>query len=975
MRLRRCVWPRCAPFVAKARAAQAKDLADSESVLQHDPMASDEHVGAATASYFRYWGKARPSADVGDPYHLLAFHSLDVAACGQELLQLRRFGLGSMADQLGWTPEQLRNVFTVFMALHDIGKFASAFQRLAKDLGPPLVTPAATTGTQRHDTMGWVLLERLLRDGKVRGLNTGNTRMAFWQQWFRIVAGHHGVPPKQQENGQTLQVEKYFHPADREAAQAFLEEAFTLLHTADLPSVGKEHQSVLPRLSWRLAGLAVLADWLGSGRPFSYRSRPQSLEIYWTEVALPQAREAISHAGLADQPIRTWTAPKTLLDFQHLTPLQEYAAQVAVTNRPQLFLLEDVTGAGKTEAALLLCHRLMQAGRADGLYFALPTMATANQLYQRVGKIYRKLYAEGATPSLVLSHGARDLVQGFTDSVLQEGLFAQPERSLQRDGEPPGAAAQCSAWLADSRKKAMLADVGVGTVDQALLAVLPVRHQSLRVLGLAHKVLVIDEVHAYDPYTSTLLRRLVEAQAMAGGSTILLSATVPAKLRTELFEAYFRGLGGDAETELAPDLRYPLITHAVPKQQVAVHACATRPELVRKVRIECLASEAQAAEWVLAQANAGRAVCWIRNTVDDARRAYSLLADLMVSGVSPDGTAADARLLLFHAQFIMGDRLDREAEVLKRFGKASNAALRRGQVLVATQVVEQSLDLDFDEMLSDLAPVDLLIQRAGRLHRHRRSTAGDLASDSDEDGRAEPVLHLLAPAFTEEPGKDWYARLFPKAQYVYEDAGRLWLTLRALTTAGYIVSPGHPGERGSVRGLIEAVYGSGVEDQIPAPLVDVTLKVCGKHKSWSSQGSFNLLDLGGGYSSEHHEAWYARMETPTRLGNETQTVYLAAERDGGLAPLREGKRFAWQMSALRLRHGVLGELSPAWIGRFRAQVEGLRGRVPLLSDPAEIVLPMVRDGEVWVAQCVTKSGAQTVRYSERFGLSTETAEG
>ncbi|WP_238947405.1 hypothetical protein [Vandammella animalimorsus] len=169
-----------------------------------------------------------------------------------------------------------------------------------------------------------------------------------------------------------------------------------------------------------------------------------------------------------------------------------------------MFVLEDVTGAGKTEAALMLTQRLMQAGRADGLYFALPSMATANQMYQRVGQVYRRLYTDEAAPSLVLAHGARQLLADFRDSVLQpreqaeDGRYAPDERS---------ASLQCNAWLADHRKKALLAEVGVGTLDQALLAVLPARHQSLRLLGLCGKVLLIDEVHAYAPYMMALLTK------------------------------------------------------------------------------------------------------------------------------------------------------------------------------------------------------------------------------------------------------------------------------------------------------------------------------------------------------------------------------------------------------------------------------------------------------------------------------------
>jgi CRISPR-associated endonuclease/helicase Cas3 len=456
----------------------------------------------------------------------------------------------------------------------------------------------------------------------------------------------------------------------------------------------------LQKHSWRLAGLAVLADWLGSNsHHFLYQVKPQAVHEYWSEVASPRAEDAVREAGLRAPEVSEWKGPKRLFpDFAELTPLQGYAATVQFATEPQLFLLEDVTGAGKTEAALILVHRLMAEGRATGVYFALPTMATANQMYGRVGKVYRRLYLAQASPSLILAHGARRLVDDFRQSVLQPGEQAR-EQNHRLD--EPTASAQCSAWLAGNNKKALLADVGVGTIDQALLGVLPVRHQSLRLLGLSSKVLVVDEVHAFDAYVITLLERLIEAHSQQGGSVILLSATVPAFLRVKLISAYQKGRGVASQT-LSEDLRYPLATQAGGKAGVRAEACGTRPQLTRRVQVACIHREQEIVELVVRESRAGRSFCWIRNTVEDARRAYELLLPKL----------SKECLRLFHSRFAMGDRLDIEDEVIRTFGAQSTATSRRGQVLVATQVVEQSLDLDFDGMATDLAPIDLVIQRA-----------------------------------------------------------------------------------------------------------------------------------------------------------------------------------------------------------------------------------------------------------------------
>ncbi len=451
--------------------------------------------------YFRYWGKAAPKGEAR--YHLLAFHSLDVAACGQLLLELPRFGLKRISEELGYSPQHFQALFVAFLAVHDIGKFSRGFQGLAPDLGHPLMPPLREFGyTERHDTLGWIFLNHCYRKAdRFPGLKKAERGWSFWQDLFRVVTGHHGRPPKQTTGGQPLCVDRFFHAEDMDAAQGFLGDVFALWPDLHLPPVTERQGQAMKRLSWQLAGLAVLADWLGSDAAFfEYQEEPCALEEYWHQMALPAARRVLEQAGLRDQPVRPWSGARTLFDFPAFTPLQRFAAETELAKGPQLFLLEDVTGSGKTEAALILCHRLMAAGQASGLFFGLPTMATSNQLYRRLEPVYRKLFL-GGNPSLVLSHGARDLVQGFRDSVLAPGPLP-PDRNYGAKGQEPeerSGTAQCSAWLADSRKKAMLADVGVGTVDQALLGVLPVRHQSLRLLGLAGKVLVVDEVHAYEP--------------------------------------------------------------------------------------------------------------------------------------------------------------------------------------------------------------------------------------------------------------------------------------------------------------------------------------------------------------------------------------------------------------------------------------------------------------------------------------------
>ena len=890
-------------------------------------------------AFYAYWGKASPNTPDGPAFHLLPYHSLDVAACGQVLVALPSFSLQPLADDLGWPVAQVESLFVFFLALHDLGKFARAFQGLVPDLPPEFVQPDPSKRYgKRHDTLGWLLWnEDLAGSDELEALPAAIDD--FWGVWVRCMVGHHGKPPEEVDGGGLvpLLLSDFFLRADRRAAGAFTAELTSWMLPEGLPAPRAGQEKILRRHGWRLAGLGVLADWLGSNQVyFPYQTVREPLQSYWRK-ACTQAQEAVNSAGLQAAPLRPWAKPLELFDYlAEPTPLQQYAATVALKSGPQLFLLEDVTGAGKTEAALLLAQRLMQAGHAQGLYFALPSMATANQMYQRVGGVYRRLYQPDSTPSLILSHGARQLVDGFRDSVLPASP-ADDCRYVRGEGS---ATVQCNAWLADNRKKALLAEVGVGTLDQALLAVLPARHQSLRLLGLAGKVLLIDEVHAYDHYMMVLLQTLLRAHARQGGSVILLSATLPLALRTDLLAAYQGGLGV-AEPEILDDARYPLAVCA--GQTLSSHACQTRPQVRRRVSVQALNDEAQAVALLVEQARGGRCLCWIRNTVDDARRAHQMLTEQLPAG----------QVTLFHSRYAMGDRLTIESDVLGRFGKHSAGADRAGRILIGTQVLEQSLDFDVDVMISDLAPIDLLIQRAGRLQRHARTASGDPAENGLEQ-RPAPVFHVLMPPVDDSPSADWYAALFPKACFVYPDIGKLWLGARALLRAGCIQTPGEPGEAGSVRALVESVYGSAVEP-IPEALQRATREQIGKDLAMRSQAHFNALRLDRGYCCDSSYRWYEDNVVPTRLGDEIRTLYLAIWQSDELQPICADGAHPWEQSAVRVGAYLADTLEPEWELRFAPALAQLRSRYRLLEGDA-FILPMMADGDRWRGQVLDERG-------------------
>ncbi|MCV6585764.1 MAG: CRISPR-associated helicase Cas3', partial [Marinibacterium sp.] len=454
-----------------------------------------------------------------------------------------------------------------------------------------------------------------------------------------------------------------------------------------------------------------------------------------------------------------------------LHPMQRAVLDCPLPDGPMLSIIEDATGAGKTEAALMLAARMMQAGKARGCFFALPTMATANAMLPRLEAAADVFF--DTAPSLTLSHGRADLSARFRD--IRGRPVSNPENGPH-----------CGPWLSDGRRKSLLADLGVGTIDQVLLGVLPTRFNGLRLWAVADRVLIVDEAHSYDPYMQAQLERLLKMQARLGGSAIVLTATLPGPKKRAFETAFQSGVQrkprrarrrapAQIQRELAP---YPALSTIATER--AVTAVSPAPGTVRSVAVDRIGSVEDAVATIAGAACKGAACIWVRNAVDDAIAAVELLQH---AGVEAD---------LLHARFAMCDRLHHEDRLQDRFGKTGQG--RAGKVLVATQVAEQSLDLDFDVMVSDVAPIGSLIQRAGRLWRHMAIRP---AATRPVPG---PRLTVLSPDPDSDVSDRWLHTVLDRGAYVY-DPTVVWRSARAVFDAGQIEAPG------GVRALIEAVEG------------------------------------------------------------------------------------------------------------------------------------------------------------------------
>lgn len=907
-----------------------------------------------TPGYFHYWGKADLKCDGEPKWHPLVYHCLDVAACGQILLSRQPAWLENLA-RLSGIEQAAQFSWAVFLlAIHDIGKFGEGFQSLRHDLQQDLQGRVARVAYDaRHDTLGYALAIEHLREWFGRDPQD-MLEDDLLHPWLAAVTGHHGRPPRNLPTRPL--VGRQFPPAVLKDTGGFVAEAQRLFLPSgwSLPepiSGGAEQQQ---QASWLAAGLAVLADWLGSNtRWFRYHRPTLSLADYWHQVALPRATLAINESGLlAAEPARDTGFARLFPPIADTpTHLQTWADTVLIAPGPQLIVLEEVTGGGKTEAALTLAARLMAQHCGTGVYFALPTMATADAMFDRVQKSadgdnqapWQRFFTNGE-PCLVLAHSAAQTRQKL--DALQTRDAGYDDRR-----EEASASQHSSAWLADSRKKALLADFGVGTVDQALLAVMRLRHQSLRLLGLSTKVLVVDEVHACDCYMGELLARLLHFHAALGGSAILLSATLPLEQRNRLLAAFANGAGYATGKPEKTD--YPLASH-LHASGLHEQPIQAREEASRTVSVEPLADEEAVFQRLRATLKHDGCAVWVRNTVADAVSAWSTWRN----------TFPDLPATLFHARFALCDRLKIGERINNDFGPESAPESRRGKLVIATQVIEQSLDVDFDDMVSDLAPIDLIVQRAGRLQRHKRAVEGIRAT---LEGRGGAKLGILMPEPLDTAAADWFKQLLPKAARVYTDHGRLWLTARWLTDHGHFALPR------DARLMIETVYGETGFSRTPVGLQkssDAKQGACYSERSLARQNSLSF-DMGYDTTGTIWPDEDTYTDIPTRLGDPTVRLRLARRYDDGLHSWAStGSSIDWSLSELTVAMRLAAKES----SRYSELIE--RARKDMADEGRySLIVPLEQCEHDWRGWAENAKGEEVrVIYSHISGLRIENGE-
>ncbi len=713
---------------------------------------------------YQFWGKTRTDST----YHLLIYHLLDTANVALYWMEKSSTIKAKLASYTYVKQQSDLFHFVAFLCgMHDIGKLSHRFQNKSKETCTLLQAPIKDIPTERFDHGGYGAY--FLQDALLNNLDHFPIRSIEKKQRKALEmalvasASHHGCWLK--PNSDTFTFRKENEDQTLQSYRIQMVKALWELFPFNMELI----QIQPPRqFAIFLAGLVSVSDWIASNDNFfPYQSNKMNLAEYMVKSA-KHARLALNKTGLVYSNPFDKTKSANFLFPLGLRPIQKMME--SLKGKSGLVLIEAPTGEGKTEAALIYLVDAIKRGEAQGAFFGLPTKATSNAIYDRM----LSFLTENSTDQTILelTHSSSWIHQSYLDTY--ETLETPyDELDFQKDQV---ASVVSKDWF-HSGKRSLLAQFGVGTVDQMMKAVLSTRHFFVRIFALSSHVVIFDEIHAYDSYMDYILTMLFRWLGANRIPTVLLSASLPASKKRMFLEAYSnKSLAFQKDS-------YPLITFV--NNQELMELDNIPVSIKREVTLTYLYVDNidRILETLHPLFLDQGCACIIVNTVNRCQEVFNYVQHKI---------PADVELYCFHSQFTYGDRARIERDLQYKFGKSGERPKRA--ILVATQVVEQSLDVDFDVMISELAPIDLLIQRMGRLHRHT--------------DRVRPSA-FPKPALTLIVGHN------PPGCHIYPNILAL-RTLQVLEQKHNIQTPTE------IRPLIESVYTEPVE--LPAQAFHLTLQ-------------------------------------------------------------------------------------------------------------------------------------------------------
>ena len=728
-----------------------------------------------------FWHSAPPE-DVNKQWLPLAVHMADSGEVAElvwdnYLSQRQRQLLADPLSQvatIGKPSRQALTLLKLIVGAHDIGKCSPMFLTQNTELYERVLKHSLTRceraeemrGSSPHSWIGEIAFEKWLESRWNPGKAEKRYVSATAKQLGSIIGAHHGRPVSLRHHDDmanpnlplAVNGDKTWKKIRRELLDWWM-------NWTDSQEIIRQCKGLVFPTTWQslVAGITVMADWIASNqelfplvdwnelypeRLLSPDHHRQRTKAAWEKLHLPPCWQPEILSQDPDKLLQTLFA---LGADAHARPAQVAAVEAAEKMAlPGMMIIEEVMGAGKTEAALMAATILAKRAGTSGVLVALPTKATTDAMFTRVVEWAQTSAKNGF--SLKLQHGNAALNSAYKKiqygRITSAGNAVSPGESSSMGIDEESAHSRQSAvvhrWF--SKKSALLASVVVCTVDHLLFSALQTKHVSLRHLGISDKVVIIDEVHSYDVYTSQFLKRTVQWLGAFGVPVIALSATLTRRAREELFAAYKKGKGlkrpaqenkGSTpfDTSVFAAMRKPQSTGGLAGSVPARESESTstsqetiypalsysdaqgvkvRPLPVlatKKIEVEHWEGDAGLAADLQTRLENGGCALVVRNTVANAQRTYETLRAVF---------GDDVRLV--HSRFTQQDRQDNDEWLVRTFGKPGKSCRPKRAIVVGTQVVEQSLDIDFDVLYSDLAPIDLLFQRMGRVHRHLRDT-------------------------------------------------------------------------------------------------------------------------------------------------------------------------------------------------------------------------------------------------------------